>query len=72
MSPEILASMTQKQTFIAHGEAFTPFLAVYDEAEFLRGKAVLWLIDNMGVLSCFCKGSSVAADISCIIHASLL
>jgi len=32
----------------------------------------LWFIDNLGVLSCLCNGSSTVADISCIVHATLL
>ena len=29
-------------------------------------------IDNMGVLASLCKGSSVVADFSCVVHALLL
>ena len=38
----------------------------------LRSKSVLWFIDNLGVLSCYCKGASATADIACVVHASLL
>ena len=53
-------------------KALAPLFALFHEKEFLAQKAVLWFIDNLGVLSCLCKGSSVVADISCLIHASLM
>ena len=72
MSNKVLNSMEQTQTFIAHGEAFAPLFAIFHEHDILANRAVMWFMDNMGILACFCKGSSVVADISCIIHASLL
>ena len=71
-SPALLDSMQHKQTYIAHGEAFAPLFALFHEGDFLKGKSVMWFIDNLGVLSCFCKGSSVVADVGCIVHAVLL
>ena len=72
MSSKVLDIMEQKQTFIADGEALAPLFAIFHEDDILANRAVMWFIDNMGILACFCKGSSVVADISCIIHASLL
>ena len=38
----------------------------------LQGANILWFLDNLGVVSCLCKGSSTVADVGCIIHAFLL
>jgi hypothetical protein len=32
----------------------------------------MWMLDNLGVLSCLCNGSSAVADIGCVVHAVLL
>jgi hypothetical protein len=44
----------------------------WQERELFRGASILWLVDNLGVLSCFCKGSSSIADFGCLIHSILL
>ena len=72
MSSDVLNSMEERQTFIAHGEAFAPLFAIHHASALLRGRQVIWMIDNMGVLCCYYKGSSEVADISCITHAALL
>jgi hypothetical protein len=72
LSEAFIHSMKEKRTYIAHGEAMAVLLALYHEKEWLLGSSVVWFIDNLGVLSCLCKGSSTVADISCIVHAILL
>ena len=67
-----LDSMSDKDTYIAHGEAFAPLLAIYHEHHILAGSSTLWFLDNLGVLSCYSKGSSVVADVGCVVHAALL
>ena len=72
MPDEVLLSFVTKKTYIAHGEALVCLLALWTERALFRHCSVLWLIDNLGVLSCLCKGSSNVADFGCIIHATLL
>ena len=67
-----IAAMREKHTYIAHGEALAVLYALVNEADRLRGCSALWLIDNMGVLSALCKGSSTVPDIGCITHAICL
>ena len=38
----------------------------------MRGAPLPWFIDNLGILSALCKGSSTVSDIGCVIHAVLL
>ena len=68
----VFASFEDRKTFISHGEAFAPLFALFHEGQYLQNRSVIWWIDNLGVLSCFCKGNSSSADVSCIVHASLL
>jgi hypothetical protein len=68
----ILASMAERRTYIAHGEALAMLLALFHEPDVFRDSSVLWLLDNLGVLSCLCKGSSTVADFGCIVHTILL
>ena len=68
----ILDSMEDKETYIAHGEAFAPLLCLHWLGERLRGSNILWFLDNLGIVSCLCKGSSTVADVGCIIHAFFL
>ena len=49
---EILGSFEDKQTYIAHSEAFAILFLLWHEA------AVLHFIDSLGKLSAFCKGIS--------------
>jgi hypothetical protein len=72
MNQEILDSMAPKQTYISHGESFAPLFCIYHMGYVLKNRSIIWFIDNMGVLACYTKGSSIVADISCIIHAMLL
>lgn len=72
VSQEVLLAMREKQTYIAHGEALAVVFCFTAEAARLRGTSILGMIDNIGVLSALCKGSSSTPDISCIIHAALL
>ena len=37
----------------------------------MRGAPLPWFIDNLGILSALCKGSSTVSDIGCITHAVL-
>jgi len=71
-SPDVFSSLSARETFIAQGEAFAPLLALFHESRALADSSAIWWIDNMGILSCFCKGSSVVGDVSCIIHAAVL
>jgi len=68
----VLAGFVAKRTYMAHGEALVCLLALYHERLLFKGASVLWLVDNLGVLSCFCKGSSSIADFGCLIHSILL
>jgi len=72
LSDNMLLSMQTKKTFIAHGEALAILWAIFHESKHLSNSSIVWFVDNLGVLSCLCKGSSTVADISCIIHAILL
>ena len=72
LSDEILASFLEKHTYIAHGEALAILFAIIHEKDVLKQKSVVWYMNNFGVLSCLCKGSSAVADFGCIIHAILL
>eukprot|EP00972_Heterocapsa_arctica_P087126 12845701-Heterocapsa_arctica.AAC.1 len=69
MSQEIVASFAPKKTYIAHGEAFAPLFCLFHESQVLRGASVMWMMDNLGVLSCLCNGSSAVADIGCVVYA---
>ena len=40
-------------------KALAPLFALFHEKEFLAQKAILWFIDNLGVLSRLCKGSAL-------------
>ena len=64
LNQRILYSMAPKQTYFSHGEAFAPkFSACIMVAACWENRSVIWLIDNMGVLAYYTKGSSVVADI---------
>ena len=63
LNQRILDSMAPKQTYISHGEAFAPIFCLYHVGRMLENRSVIWLIDNMGVLAYYTKGSSVVADI---------
>ena len=56
----------------AHGEAFAPLLCLPVFGHVRQGANILWFLDNLGVVSCLCNGSSAVADVGCIIHAFLL
>ena len=64
--------MREKHTYIAHGEALAVLFALVNKWQMLRGRSVLWFIDNMGVLSSLCKGTSSVPDLGCITHAICL
>jgi hypothetical protein len=68
----ILASMARRCTYIAHGEALAPLLALWHEHDLVDHSSLRWFIDNLGVLAALCKGSSVVADFGCVIHSVLL
>ena len=68
---EVLGSFADRETYIAHGEALAPLFALHNEPRLCYAVA-LWFIDNMGVLSSFCKGSSTVADFGCVIHVVLM
>ncbi len=53
--PEVLQSFMDEQTFIAHGEALAPWLALWHEGQHLRGASVVVFIDNLGVLAALCN-----------------
>lgn len=53
----ILHSMMDKETYIAHGESFAPLLCLHWLGERLRGSNILWFLDNLGIVSCLCKGT---------------
>ena len=69
LSAELVASFAPRATYIAHGEAFAPLFALIEEQDILRDTSLLMFLDNFGVISCLCKGSSVVHDFGCIIHA---
>ena len=68
----VLAWFTPRATQIGNGEALAPFLCLMSEPELLRGTSVVWFVDNLGVLSTLCNGSSSVPDFDCVIHAVLL
>ena len=51
MSSKVLDIMEQKQTFIADGEALAPLFAIFYEHDSLANRALMWFIDNMGILA---------------------
>ena len=72
LSDHILESFDIKKTHIGHGEAFAVYFAFTHEIRNLARADVLWFIDNLGVLSALCKGSSKSLDLGCITYGSLL
>ena len=71
VSGRILQSFDMKSTYIAHGEALAILFAWWHIKHLIAGRVVLHFIDNLGVLSAFCKGSSAISDISHLVGASI-
>ena len=69
---EMLRGFETRKTFIAHGEAFAVYWALWCERRHLVGSSCIWFIDNLGVVSCLCKGSSTSVDVGAITHGILL
>jgi hypothetical protein len=67
----MLQSFEQRNTYIAHGEALACLFFLWHMKNKLKNASIMHFIDNLGVLSAFCKGSSSVQDISCIIAAAL-
>eukprot|EP00972_Heterocapsa_arctica_P033900 4992138-Heterocapsa_arctica.AAC.1 len=63
MPQEMVANFAPKKTYIAHGAAFAPPLCTFHESQVLRGASVMWMLDNLSVMSCLCNGSLAVADI---------
>jgi hypothetical protein len=72
LSDETIRSFSSKDTYISHGEAFAILFCLLEEEAVLRGKSIIFFMDNLGVLSSLCKGSSAVDDYGCVIHAVLL
>ena len=64
--------MGDKATYIAHGEALACTFCCAIEGRSLQNTSAIWFVDNLGVLSCFVKGSSHSADVGAIVYATLL
>ena len=71
MADPIIRSFSSKATYMSHGEAFALLFCFLEEELILRGKSIMWFLDNLGVLSSLCKGSSTVADFGCIVYAVL-
>ena len=71
LSRDILQSFQDRSTYIAHGEAMACLFCLYHMRKWLRGQSVVHFIDNLGVLSAFCRGSSKVCDIAHIVTATL-
>jgi hypothetical protein len=68
---ETLQSFADRSTYIAHGEAMACLFCLYHMRSWLKGRSVVHFIDNLGVLSAFCRGSSKVGDIAQIVAATL-
>jgi hypothetical protein len=69
---DIIESFDSKQTHIAQGEALAVLFFLYHERNAIRGSSIIHFIDNLGVLSAYCKGSSTLYDIAHIVSAALI
>ena len=63
----VRGSFADRETYIAQGEAMAPIFALWNEP-WLHDAVLLWFIDNLGVVSCLCKGASSVYDFGCVIH----
>ena len=73
LSPEKLEALSEKETHIALLEALPAVFAVLSLGEFLRGKPVIWFVDNQGSASSLVKGSSSDREVNrCVILAQWL
>ena len=65
----VLKSFTDRDTYIAQGEALAPLLALLQHPEAVAHANCLWFLDNLGVLSGLIVGRSVIADFGSLLHA---
>ncbi len=68
---EMLDSFENRATYIAQGEAMACLFCMWHMREWLHDVSVIHFIDNLGVLSAMCSGSSNVCDISHIVSATL-
>ena len=66
---EIISGVDKRKQCIAIVEAFAPMPALHHEGNLLMGSSVIFFMDNSSLLPALCKGSSMVADLSCIVHA---
>jgi len=71
MTAEMLGSFEDRATYIAHGEAMACLFSLWHMAKWFRQVSVIHFIDNLGVLSAMCRGSSTVCDISHIVASAL-
>ena len=57
----VIDSFSEKQTYIAEGEALAVFMAVA-AVDWLRNGFVVFHVDNLGVVSGMCTGTSSSVD----------
>lgn len=67
----MMDSFDSKTTYIAHGEAMACLFCMWHMRSWLPNVSVIHFIDNLGVLSALCSGSSNVCDISHIVSATL-
>ena len=72
LSADTLGSFGEKATYIAHGEAMACLFYLWHMKNQLRNKSVIHFVDNLGVLSALCKGSSAVFDVGHIVSATLM
>ena len=65
---EILNEFAVKNTYITHGEAMGPLLALYFNETTFKDSLTLFFIDNMGALSASVCGHSRVEDLALITY----
>ena len=69
---EVIASMEDRQQYIAHGEIMAPMLLYFLHGHHFSHSIILHFVDNMAALSCQVMGSSRIADLSAAAHITAL
>ena len=67
MPQEVLSAFLHRGTYVAHGEAMAPLLAVFHHPWMFANADVLAFIDNLGICSALC-GMAHNPDIGTILQ----
>jgi hypothetical protein len=69
---EFFELLESRKTYIAHGEALAVLFALTHLGQLIAKSSIVLYVDNIGVLSCICKGSSRTAEVDSICNAICL